>query len=85
MQLDHADLIIVGAGFYGMTIAERAASEGFRVAIIEKRDHIGGNAYSYIDSGTGIEIHKYGPHVFHTNSHEVFKYLSGFTEWMPYE
>jgi UDP-galactopyranose mutase len=84
-RFENADLIVVGAGFYGMTIAERAASEGFRVVITEKRDHIGGNAYSYIDAATGIEIHKYGPHVFHTNNHEVFEYLSRFTEWEPYQ
>lgn len=82
---DNADLIVVGAGFYGMTIAERAASEGFNVVVIDKRDHIGGNAYSYSDPATGIEIHKYGPHVFHTNSESIFKYLSRFTEWEPYE
>jgi UDP-galactopyranose mutase len=85
MRFDDADLIIVGAGFYGMTIAERAAAQGFRVVVTEKRDHIGGNAYTYIDAGTGIEIHKYGPHIFHTNSREVFEYLSRFTEWVAYE
>ena len=85
MCFDNADLIIVGAGFYGMTIAERAASEGFHVVVTEKRDHIGGNAYSYVDAATGVEIHKYGPHVFHTNSEQVFAYLSRFTEWLPYE
>ena len=82
---DNADLIVVGAGFYGMTVAERAAAEGFNVVVIDKRDHIGGNAYSYLDPATGIEIHKYGPHVFHTNSEQIFKYLSRFTEWEPYE
>ena len=70
---DNADLIVVGAGFYGMTVAERAAAEGFNVVVIDKRDHIGGNAYSYLDPATGIEIHKYGPHVFHTNSEQIFK------------
>ena len=83
--LDSADLIVVGAGFYGMTIAERAASEGFNVVVIDKRAHLGGNAYSYDDASTGIEIHKYGPHLFHTNSEQVFGYLSKFTEWDPYE
>ena len=82
---ENADLIVVGAGFYGMTIAERAAAEGFKVVVIDKREHIGGNAYSYTDSVTGIEIHKYGSHCFHTNSEPVFKYLSRFTEWEPYE
>ncbi len=82
---ENADLIVVGAGFYGMTIAERAAAEGFKVVVIDKREHIGGNAYSYTNSVTGIEIHKYGSHCFHTNSEPVFKYLSRFTEWEPYE
>ena len=68
-----------------MTVAERAAAEGFNVVVLDKRDHIGGNAYSYEDSATGIEIHKYGPHVFHTNSEQIFAYLSRFTEWKPYE
>jgi UDP-galactopyranose mutase len=85
MRFENADLIIVGAGFYGMTIAERAASEGFHVVVIEKRNHIGGNAYSYVDAATGVIVHKYGPHFFHTNSDEVFKYLSRFTDWVPYE
>lgn len=85
ITFDNADLVIVGAGFYGMTIAERAAAAGFNVIVFEKRDHIGGNAYSYVNTTTGVEIHKYGPHVFHTNSEEVFAYLSRFTEWVPYE
>jgi UDP-galactopyranose mutase len=83
--LDDVDLIVVGAGFYGMTVAERAASEGFRVLVLERRNHIGGNAYTYIDTGTGIEVHKYGAHLFHTSNREVFEYLSQFTEWVPYE
>lgn len=83
--LDGADLIVVGAGFFGATIAERAAREGVRVAVLDRRGHVGGNAYSYVDSGTGVEIHKYGPHVFHTNSREVVDYLSRFTTWVPYE
>ena len=81
----NADLIIVGAGFYGMTIAERAAAEQFNVVVVDKRPHIGGNAYSYVDAATDVEIHKYGPHIFHTNSQEVFDYLSRFTDWVPYE
>ena len=81
----HADLIVVGAGFYGMTVAERAATEGFRVIVLDRRDHLGGNAFTYIDPGTGIEIHKYGAHIFHTSSAEVFGYLSRFTAWVPYE
>ena len=80
-----SDLIVVGAGFYGMTVAERAASEGFRVIVLDRRDHVGGNAYTYEDARTGVEIHKYGPHLFHTNSREIVDYLSRFTEWTPYE
>ncbi len=85
MNIDTADLVVVGAGFYGATIAERAAAEGFRVAVVEKRNHIGGNAFTYVDDATGIEVHKYGPHIFHTSSREIFDYLSRFTEWTPYE
>jgi UDP-galactopyranose mutase len=85
MTFDDADLIVVGAGFFGATIAEQAAAAGFRVAVIERRDHIGGNAFSYIDDATSVEVHKYGPHVFHTNSREIFDYLSRFTAWVPYE
>ena len=82
---DGADLIVVGAGFYGATIAEHAAREGFRVAILDRRNHIGGNAYTCLDPATGIEIHKYGAHLFHTNSGEVVDYLSRFTRWVGYE
>src|SRR5271170_468120 len=80
-----ADLLIVGAGFFGLTIAERAASQGYEVCVIDRRPHIGGNAYSYFDPRTNIEVHKYGLHLFHTNSKEVFDYLSNFTEWVPFE
>src|SRR5215203_1108383 len=79
------DYLIVGAGFAGATIAERlAAHAGKRVLICDKRPHIGGNAYDYYDEH-GILIHKYGPHIFHTNSAEVFGYLSRFTNWRPYQ
>jgi UDP-galactopyranose mutase len=79
------DYLIVGAGFAGATIAERLASHaGKRVLICDKRPHIGGNAYDYHDEH-GILIHRYGPHIFHTNSAEVFGYLSRFTEWRPYQ
>lgn len=82
---DGADLIVVGAGFFGATIAERAAAAGFRVAVIDRREHVGGNAYTYQDASTGIEVHRYGAHIFHTNSREVVDYLSRFTAWKPYE
>jgi UDP-galactopyranose mutase len=86
MQIfEDADLIVVGAGFSGLTIAERANALGFKTVILERRSHIGGNAYSYIDPGTGVEVHKYGPHIFHTTSATVFEYLSQFTDWVSYE
>ena len=79
------DYLIVGAGFAGSVLAERLANEaGKKVLIIDKRNHIGGNAYDFYDDA-GILIHKYGPHIFHTNSPEVFSYLSRFTQWRPYE
>ena len=78
------DLAIVGAGFAGSVIAERAASAGQRVLILDRRPHIGGNAYDELDDA-GILVHRYGPHIFHTNSAEVFAYLSRFTAWRPYE
>jgi len=79
------DYLIVGAGFAGSVLAERLASQfGKKVLIIDTRSHIGGNAYDHYDN-SGILVHKYGPHIFHTNSRNVFEYLSQFTEWRPYE
>jgi UDP-galactopyranose mutase len=79
------DTLVVGAGFAGATMAERLASElGQRVLIVEKRTHIGGNAHDRYDEH-GVLIHPYGPHIFHTNSADIFDYLSKFTEWRPYE
>ena len=79
------DYLIVGAGFAGSVLAERlAAGSGKKVLIIDRRSHIGGNAYDY-HNPDGVLIHKYGPHIFHTNSQEVFDYLSRFTEWRPYQ
>lgn len=81
----HYDFIIVGAGFAGSVMAERIATQlNKRVLIVEKRNHIGGNAYDEYD-GHGILVHRYGPHIFHTNSRMVFDYLSQFTEWRFYE
>lgn len=78
-------VIVVGAGFFGATIAERIASQlQIPVAVLERRDHIGGNAYSEPDPVTGIEVHKYGTHIFHTSSEEVWKYLTTFTEFNEY-
>ena len=79
------DYLVVGAGFAGSVLAERLASQSDKkILIIDKRDHIGGNAYDYYNND-GILIHKYGPHIFHTNSREVFEYLGQFTERRPYE
>jgi UDP-galactopyranose mutase len=79
------DYLIVGAGFAGSVMAERLAGQsGKRVLMVEKRPHIGGNAYDHYDDD-GILVHKYGPHIFHTNSREIFEYLSQFTAWRPYQ
>jgi UDP-galactopyranose mutase len=79
------DYLIVGAGFAGRVLAERLASgSDKKVLIIDRRPHIGGNAYDCFDDA-GVLIHRYGPHIFHTNSRDVFEYLSRFTEWRPYQ
>jgi UDP-galactopyranose mutase len=79
------DTLIVGAGYAGSIVAERLASElGHKVLVIDRRDHIGGNAFDYYDEH-GVQVHRYGPHIFHTNSEKVVEYLSRFTEWRPYE
>jgi UDP-galactopyranose mutase len=79
------DYLIVGAGFAGVTLAERLASQcAKKILLVEQRPHIGGNAYDYYNE-QGLLIHKYGPHIFHTNAKRVFDYLSQFTPWRPYE
>src|SRR5687768_3583815 len=79
------DYLIVGAGFAGSVLAERlAAGSDKKVLLCDRRPHIGGNAYDHYNEA-GILVHKYGPHIFHTNSREVFEYLSRFTEWRPYQ
>lgn len=79
------DYLIVGAGFAGSVLAERLANKaGKKVLIIDQRSHIGGNAFDYYNED-GILIHKYGPHIFHTNSRDVFDYLGQYTDWRPYE
>ena len=79
------DYLIVGAGYAGSILAERLASQhGARILLIDRRPHIGGNAYDEPNEA-GILYHKYGPHIFHTNSEQVVEYLSQFTEWRPYE
>jgi UDP-galactopyranose mutase len=84
-QGTHYDVMIVGAGFAGSVMAERLASQSnLRVLVVDRRPHIAGNAFDHLDEA-GLLIHQYGPHIFHTNSADVFEYLSKFTEWRPYE
>lgn len=84
-RLKPFDYLIVGAGFAGSVLAERLTSQlGKRVLLVDRRPHVGGNAYDEKDAG-GVLMHRYGPHIFHTNSEEVFGYLSRFTKWRPYE
>ncbi|WP_168916293.1 UDP-galactopyranose mutase [Microcella flavibacter] len=85
MSYLHHDVVVVGSGFFGLTIAERAASDGYRVLVIDRRDHIGGNAYSHRDPETGIEVHDYGAHLFHTSNKTVWEYVNRFTSFTPYQ
>ncbi|WEK13804.1 MAG: UDP-galactopyranose mutase [Candidatus Microbacterium phytovorans] len=78
------DLLVVGSGFFGLTIAERAASSGRRVTVIDRRDHLGGNAYSEVDAETGVEVHRYGAHLFHTSNPTVWEYVTRFTAFTDY-
>ena len=79
------DYLIVGAGFAGSVLAERlAAGLGKHVLVMDRREHIGGNAYDHLDAA-GVLVHRYGPHIFHTNAQRIVDYLSRFTEWRPYE
>jgi UDP-galactopyranose mutase len=81
----NADLVVVGAGFFGLTIAERCAEElGLHVVVLERRNHLGGNAYSEPEPETGIEIHRYGAHIFHTSNQRVWDYANRFTAFTPY-
>ncbi|MBD8506943.1 UDP-galactopyranose mutase [Hoyosella sp. G463] len=83
---DAFDLIIVGSGFFGLTIAERAATQlGKRVLVLDRRPHIGGNAYSEPEPETGIEVHKYGAHLFHTSNERVWEYVNQFTSFTGYQ
>jgi UDP-galactopyranose mutase len=79
------DLVVVGAGLFGLTVAERCASRlGMRVLVVDSRDHIGGNAYSEVEPETGIEIHRYGAHLFHTSNEQVWRYVNRFTGFTDY-
>jgi len=80
------DLLVVGAGFFGLTIAERCAAElGLKVLVLDRRDHLGGNAYSEFEPETGIEVHKYGTHLFHTSNERVWEYVNRFTTFTDYK
>ena len=85
MTTQKYDLFVVGTGFFGLTVAERMASAGKRVLMVEKRSHLGGNAYSEPEPTTGIEIHKYGAHLFHTSNERVWEYVNRFTEFTDYQ
>ena len=85
MPTDAYDTLVVGAGYAGSILAERLATQcNHRVLVVDRRDHIAGNAYDYVDEH-GVICHRYGPHIFHTQSEKVVEYLSRFTEWRPYE
>jgi UDP-galactopyranose mutase len=77
-------ILVVGAGFAGAVIARECAEAGHVITVIDQRDHIAGNAYDYTDDN-GIRIHKYGPHLFHTNNKSVIDWMSKFTEWTEYQ
>ena len=82
----HYDLIVVGSGFFGLTVAERAATQlDKRVLVLDRRDHIGGNAYSEAEPETGIEVHRYGAHLFHTSNKRVWDYANQFTDFTGYQ
>ncbi len=80
-----ADLVVVGSGFFGLTVAERIAEQcGRKVLVIDRRAHIGGNAYSEAEGSTGIEVHRYGAHLFHTSNERVWEYVNRFTAFTDY-
>ena len=82
---DAPDVVIVGSGLYGLTVAERVAQLGHRVLVLERRDHLGGNAWSEPEPQTGIEVHRYGAHLFHTSNERVWRYVNRFTTFTGYQ
>ncbi len=81
-----ADLVVVGAGLFGLTVAERAANDlGLDVVVLDRRSHVGGNAYSEKEASTGIEVHRYGAHLFHTSNERVWEYVNRFTAFTGYQ
>lgn len=86
MTLNQYDIVVAGAGFFGATIAERVASElGKRVLVLDRRNHIGGNAYTSTCPETGIEVHNYGAHLFHTPNRQVWDYVNQFSAFTGYQ
>ena len=82
----NADLVVVGSGLFGLTIAQQCAQNlGLNVVVLERRDHLGGNAYSEVDPETGIEVHRYGSHLFHTSNERVWEYANRFTAFTGYQ
>src|SRR4030081_1262369 len=80
------DLVVVGSGFFGLTVAERVATQlGKKVLVLERRGHLGGNAYSEAEPETGIEVHRYGAHLFHTSNKRVWDYVNQFTDFTGYQ
>ena len=78
------DLLVVGTGLFGLTIAREVAEAGYKVVMIDRRAHLGGNAWSEPEAQTGIEVHKYGAHLFHTSNQRVWDYVNRFTKFTPY-
>ena len=78
------NILVVGAGFAGAIHARELATNNYNVTVIDKRNHVSGNCFDYVDT-SGIRVHRYGPHLFHTSNIKVFEYLSRFTEWVKYE
>ncbi len=85
-RMEAADLVVVGSGLFGLTVAEHVADRlGQRVLVLDRRDHIGGNAYSENESQTGIEVHRYGAHLFHTSNTRVWEHVNRFTKFTSYQ
>ncbi len=80
----NSSILVIGAGFSGAVIARELAEVGFKVTVIDKRNHVAGNAHDYVNE-LGIKIHTFGPHLFHTSNTKVVDWLSKFTEWVPYQ
>jgi len=83
--IDRLSLLLVGAGLSGAVIGRRLAEAGYEVSIIDGRDHVGGNCHTERDAETGVLVHVYGPHIFHTDDAEVWEYVNSFTRFLPYK